>query len=138
MKQIFIPNMTYDENKLQNIQKKTDKFVLGLSSTGSFQISANKVIRIHENVEKSYCIENMFINEITRSFHSTNYLPLDIVCLNITRETYYYDNICLCIEKLAQNLKKQNHRIWIEFHDDRADGNTTYDIISSFLSNLNV
>jgi len=138
MKQIFIPNMTYDHKKLQNMKKKTEKFILGLSSIGSFKINTNKIVRIHEKVGESYCIADMFINEVTTSFHSTNFLPLDVVYLKITRETYHYENICLCVETFTENVNKQNERVWIELNDEHADENMAYNIISSFLSIINV
>lgn len=138
MKQIFIPNMTYDNNKLSKMEKKTETFILGLSSSGCFHINTNKIMKIYEIVNKSYHTENIFVNEVTKSFHTTNYLPLDIIYLHITREMYHVDNICLCIEHFTQNSNKQKTRKWIELYDDRADENTTYEIISSFLSNLNI
>ena len=146
MKQIFIPNISYNKEKLSTFKKHTKHFILGLSSIGSYYIDMHKIMKINENVKKSYCIQNMYINEIKQEYHTISYLPMDVIYLQIMRETYESDNIRLCIEYFSHNFAQDqlNHQdeklIWLEMdhHDCIQDDDTIYNQISSFLSNINV
>lgn len=142
MKQIFIPNISYNNEKLSTFKQHTKNFILGISSIGSFHIDMHKILKINENIEKSYCIQNMYINEIKQEYHTISYLPMDVIYLQIMRETYESDGVRLCIEYFAQNQLNHQYekRIWLEMdsHDHIQDDDAIYNQISSFLSNINV